>query len=265
MSAYHDKVVWITGASSGIGEALAYEFARQGARLVLSARRADTLEAVRQRCERPEAHLVLPLDMSDTPSLPGKVDEVLTAFAQIDLLVNNAGISQRSLVKDTGLDVDRRIMEVDFFGPVALTKAVLPHMLERGQGQLAVVSSVAGLVATPYRSAYAAAKHAVAGFFNALRAEVHDAGLRVAVIYPGYVQTNITLHALEGDGSAHGVLDQKLKDGMPADVFAARVVAELAAGESHIVVAGTQEKFAVYLGRVSPGLLARLIRSVKVT
>jgi short-subunit dehydrogenase len=265
MKHYQDKVVWITGATSGIGEALAYEFARQGARLVLSARRADVLESVRQRCERPEAHLVLPLDMSDSASLPAKVDEVLAACTHIDLLINNAGISQRSLVKDTTLDVDRRIMEVDYFGPVALTKAVLPHMLARGQGQLAVVSSVAGLVATPYRSAYAAAKHAVAGFFNALRAEVHDAGVQVAVIYPGFVRTNITLHALEGDGSAHGVLDQKLKDGMPADVFASKVVSALGKGEGHIVVAGSQEQFAVYLGRVSPGLLARLVRSVKVT
>lgn len=265
MSRYHDKVVWITGASSGIGEALAYEFARQGARLVLSARRGDVLDAVRLRCERPEAHLVLPLDMSDAASLPDKVAEVLQAFAQIDLLINNAGISQRSLIKDTGLDVDRRIMEVDFFGPVALTKALLPHMLERGAGQLAVISSVAGLVATPYRSAYAAAKHAIAAFYNALRAEVHEAGVQVAVIYPGYVSTNITLHALSGDGSEHGVLDQKLKEGIPAAAFAVKVVRALAAGEDHIIVAGAQETFAVYLGRLSPGLLARAIRSVKVT
>jgi dehydrogenase/reductase SDR family protein 7B len=261
---YKNKVVWITGATSGIGEALAYEFARRGARLVLSARRLEQLEAVQQKCEEPARHIVLPLDVSKTDELATKVGDVLVECGEIDVLINNAGISQRSLVKDTGLDVDRRIMEVDFFGPVALTKAVLPHMLARGQGQLIVVSSVAGLVATPLRSAYAAAKHAIAGFYNALRAEVFDAGVRVAVIYPGFVRTDITLHALEGDGAAHGVIDPKLAEGIAPDVFAARVVAALARGEEHIVIAG-REKLAVYLGRLSPNLLARVIRRVKVT
>jgi short-subunit dehydrogenase len=261
---YKNKVVWITGASSGIGEALAYEFARQGAVLVLSARRAVVLEQVKAKCERSDQHLVLPLDITDSASLPTHVQTVLARFSCIDVLINNAGISQRSLVKDTTLDVDRRIMEADFFGPVALTKAVLPHMLERGQGQMVAVSSVAGLVATPLRSAYAAAKHAIAGFYNALRAEVHDAGVSVAVIYPGFVRTDITLNALEGDGAAHGVMDAKLEDGMAPDEFAARVVTALARGNEHIVVAG-KEKIAVWLGRLSPGLLAQIIRRVKVT
>jgi short-subunit dehydrogenase len=224
----------------------------------------EKLETVRQKCANPDRHIVLPLDVSNTAELATKVADVLVECGEIDVLINNAGISQRSLVKDTALDVDRRIMEVDFFGPVALTKAVLPHMLARGQGQLVVVSSVAGLVATPLRSAYAAAKHAIAAFYNALRAEVFDAGVRVAVVYPGFVRTDITLHALEGDGSAHGVMDGKLEEGMAPDVFAARVVAALAKGDAHIVIAG-REKMAVWLGRLSPDLLAWVIRRVKVT
>lgn len=261
---YRDKVVWITGASSGIGEALAYEFARQGARLVLSARRTEVLEQVRQQCMSPERHLVLPMDMADTDGMAHKVEAVLTACGRIDVLVNNAGISQRSLVKDTDLSVDRRIMEIDFFGPVALTKGVLPHMLARGSGQLAVVSSVVGLVATPYRSAYAAAKHAIAGFYDALRAETFDSGIRVSVIYPGFVKSNVSLSALTGSGEAHGQVDEQQVTAMPADAFAQQAVAALAREENRIIIAG-KEKLAVWLGRLSPDLLARVIRKVKVT
>lgn len=264
MQDYRDKVVWITGASSGIGEGLAYEFARRGARLVLSARRADVLESVRQRCVNADQHFVLPMDMVDTDAMAGKVEAVLTQCGRIDVLVNNAGVSQRSLVKDTELAVDRRIMEVDFFGPVALTKAVLPHMLAHGAGQLVVVSSVVGLVATPYRSAYAAAKHAIAGFYDALRAEVHGSGLRVSVVYPGFVRSNVTMAALSGSGEAHGKMDDKQATAMSAEEFAGKAVSALAREEERIIIAG-KEKLAVYLGRVSPGLLSRLIRKVKVT
>lgn len=262
---YQDKVVWITGASSGIGEALAYEFARQGARLVLSARRTDALEAVRKQCANPQQHLVLPLDMSDSAALPAAVQQVLATLGRIDVLINNAGISQRSLVQDTALAVDRRIMEVDFFGPVALTKAVLPQMLAQRSGQLVAVSSVVGLVATPYRSAYAAAKHAIIGFYDALRAEVFAAGIGVSVILPGYVRSNVSLSALTGDGSTHGVVDPGQTTAMPADVFARKAVAALARRENRILIAGARERFGVLLSRLSPNLLARVIRNAKVT
>lgn len=261
---YKNKVVWITGASSGIGEALAYEFARQGAFLVLSARRADVLDTVCAKCASPHQHLVLPLDMTDSASLPAHVAAVLKKFGRIDVLINNAGISQRSLIKDTPLAIDRRVMELDFFGPVALTKAVLPHMLARGEGQLVAVSSIVGLVATPYRSAYAAAKHAIVGFYDALRAEVFDSGLCVSVVFPGFVRTNVSLSAVTADGSAHGQVDAQQETAMPADEFARRAVAALAKGEERIIIAG-KEKLAVWLGRLSPSLLARAIRKVKVT
>lgn len=261
---YRDKVVWITGASSGIGEALAVEFSAHGARVVLSARRQEELERVKNSCSHSERHLVLPLDMMDAESLPAHVETVLSHFGQIDVLINNAGISQRSLIKDTDLSVDRRVMELDFFGPVALTKAVLPHMLTRGEGQLVAVSSVVGLVATPLRSAYAAAKHAIIGFYDSLRAETHDAGLQVAVLIPGFVRTNVSYSAVVGDGSTHGVLDEQQKTAMPAPEFAQRAVAALAKGEERIVIAG-KEKAAIWLGRLSPGLLAKVIRRVKVT
>ncbi len=258
------KVVWITGATSGIGEALAYELAGRGARLVLSARREPQLQTVRQRCQYAERHQILSMDMTDSATIPAKVQQVLQTCGHVDVLINNAGISQRSKVQDTTLEVDRQLMEVDFFGPVALTKALLPSMLERGEGLMVAVSSVAGLIATPLRSSYCAAKHALAAFYDAMRAEVHDSGVRVAVIYPGFVRTEITQNALEGDGSAHRVLDPKLKTGMAADVFAAQAVAALSRGDERIMLAG-HEKWAVWLGRASPSLLAKVIRKAKVT
>ncbi len=261
---FQGKVVWITGASSGIGEALAYEFARQGAQLVLSARRREALDRVRAACSHPQRHLVLPLDMSQISQLPQHVDAVLQKFGRIDVLLNNAGISQRSLVKDTALEVDRRIMEVDFFAPVALTKAVLPCMLTAGRGQLVAVASLVGLVATPYRSAYAAAKHAISGFYDSLRAEVHDAGIQVAVIYPGFVRTEVSLSALKGDGSLHGIVDEKIARAMAPEEFARQAVAALARGEERIIIAG-REKLVLWLDRISPALLARVIRKIKVT
>lgn len=261
---YQDKVVWITGASSGIGEALAYEFARQGAQLVLSARRAELLEKIRLACANPDRHIVVPLDMTRIDELGGHVDAVLHEFGRIDVLINNAGVSQRSLVKDTSLAVDRQIMELDFFAPVALTKFVLPHMLKAGHGQLVAVSSVVGLVATPYRSAYAAAKHAISGFYDSLRAEVHDAGIRVAVLYPGFVRTDVSRSALTGDGSSHGIVDEKIGNAMSPKEFAYRAVTALGKGEEQIIIAG-KERLAVWLGRISPALLARLIRRIKVT
>lgn len=264
MTHYKDKIVWITGASSGIGEAMAYEFARQGAILVLSARRADALEAVRQRCERSNEHMVLAMDMTCSEAFDAKVQAVLSAFGVIDVLVNNAGVSQRSLVKDTSLDVDRQIMELDFFGPVALVKKVLPFMLKRGAGHLVAVSSVVGLVATPYRSAYASAKHAIIGFHDALRAEVHDAGLKVTVLCPGAVRTNVSLSALTADGTPHGRMDALQDDAMTAEAFARQAVRAVFLGQPRAVIAG-REKWAVYIGRVSPALLARVIRRVAVT
>jgi dehydrogenase/reductase SDR family protein 7B len=263
MNDFQNKVIWITGASSGIGEAMAYELARRGALLVLSARRADVLEAVKSRCQRADKHLVLPMDMTDQSSFFDKTAEVLSAHGRIDMLINNAGVSQRGLAKDTAVAVDRQIMEVDYFGPVALAKSVLPHMLARHSGHLVAVSSVLGLVATPHRSAYAAAKHAIIGFHDALRAEVHDAGLKVSVLCPGFVRTNVSLSALTSDGTPHGKVDAQQTTAMSAEAFALKAVDGLARGKGRIVVAG-KERLAVYLGRLSPTLLERVIRKVSV-
>jgi len=257
------QVVWITGASSGIGAALAEAFSRQGAHVVLSARRLDELEQVRRRCQRPDDHFVLPLDMANADFNQATAD-VLTRFGRIDVLINNAGISQRSRVADTSLDVDRRIMEVNYFGVVGLTRAVLPVMQRQKHGEIVVISSMVGLISTPLRSTYSASKHALHGFFEALRAEEYENGIRVLMVCPGAIATDVSLHALSGDGREHGVMDDLQAGGMPPAECARQIMVALGQGRAQVVVAG-RERLAVTLFRFAPALYRRLVRRLKVT
>ena len=189
-SSLADQVIWITGASSGIGEAVASEYARYGAKLVLSARRREELERVRAGLVNADEHLVLPLDLTDQDAMAPATETVLRHFGRLDQVVHNGGISQRSLVRDTDMAVDRRIMEVNYFGAVALTKAVLPAFIRQGGGRFVVVTSLVGELPTPKRSAYSASKHALHGFFEALRAEEFDNGVRVTLVNPGMVRSS---------------------------------------------------------------------------
>jgi len=261
MKTFHQKTVWITGASSGIGEALAYEFAREGAKLVLSARREDELQRVKTATGLPETKvLVLPLDMADVDSMPTAVETVLQKFGAVDVLVQNAGISQRSLIHETSLDVHRQIMEVNYFGVVALTNAVLPAMRARKSGHFIVISSVTGYVATPLRSAYASSKHAIRAFFDSLRAENHALGLRVTVACPGYIRTDVSKNALHGDGERHGKMDQNQEKGMTPEACARQIV-RAAKAEKLEVYPGGKEIFGIYLKRWLPGIVARAVRN----
>lgn len=260
---FYNQVVWITGASSGIGEALAYAFSRNGARLVLSARREEALERVRQGCQNPDSHCVLPLDLTDFDAA-ALTETVMAHFGRIDILVNNGGVSQRGTVVETEMDVDRRIMEINYFGAIALTKAVLPHMLAQRAGRIVVISSLSGKISTARRSSYAASKHALHGFFNALRTEVHGEGVGVTIVCPGYVRTNLSRRALRGDGSAHGQVDATQARGVDPDDLAARIVDAVAHGKDEILVGG-KEVLAVYLNRLFPAAYRWMIRRVKVT
>ena len=259
-----DRVVWITGASSGIGEALALDLARRGAKLVISARRADRLEALRLRCPDPARVAVLPLDVAETARAQEHAASALVPFGHVDVMVHNAGITQRSLVAETTLDVDRRIMEVNYFGVVALTKALLPSMIARESGHFVVVSSVVGYVGTQYRSAYAASKHALHGFFESLRAEMHPHGIAVTLVCPGYVSTDITLSALKGDGSPHGQRAASNASGISPERCAEQIVRAIEARRREVYVGG-REVAGIYLRRFAPGILARLLPRVSAT
>lgn len=267
MPVFADQVVWITGASSGIGEALALAFARAGARVVLSARRRPELERVHASLERaaePGRHLVLPLDLTAADTFAGAVETVRGHFGRIDLLVNNGGIGQRGFAAETPLAVDRAIMEVNFFGQVGLTKAVLPVLRAQASGRIVVISSVVGYVATPRRSAYAASKHALHGFFNALRAEVWRDGVRVTLVCPGYVRTQISVNALMSGGTRHEKMDAGQQRAISAQAFACQLLRALATGRDEIYIGG-REILAIYLQRLFPRLVARLLRRIKFT
>jgi dehydrogenase/reductase SDR family member 7B len=231
---FDGTTVWITGASSGIGEALAKAFAAQGAGVILSGRRVAELERV-ARSTGGET-LVLPFEATDYDALPGVVAGAQAWRGGIDMLVNNAGISQRSLGLDTGFEVYRRLMEIDFFAPLRLTQLVLPAMVERGSGHVMAISSVAGKAGSPLRTGYCAAKHAVVGYFDALRAEVAKHGIDVTVVTPGFVRTGIAANAVQGDGSTRGYSDDDIDAGISPDEAAAQVMAGLAAGQREIPV-----------------------------
>ncbi len=263
--AYGGKVVWLTGASSGIGEALAYELAKRGAKLVLSARRADELERVRKACTRPDEHLIVPLDLEYPARFADALDQVEARFGLVDMLFNNAGISQRSLARETSVDVDRRLMEVNYLGTVALTKVVLPGMLARRNGHIVTITSVAGKLGTPMRSGYAASKHALHGFFDSLRAEVWREHVRVSLVCPGFIRTNLPMVALTADGTPQGKMDDAQQQGMEPTVFAQRALDGLASGKDELVVGGAKEHLAALLKRYAPGVLARALRTAKVT
>ena len=236
---YDDQTVWITGASSGIGAALAEAFSAAGAAVVLSGRREAALREVAGRLQAET--LVLPFETTDIAALPAIVARAKDWRGGIDVLVNNAGVSQRSLALDTSLDVYRRIMEVDFFAPLALTQAVLPGMVERRAGHVVAVSSIAGKLGTPLRTAYCAAKHAMVGWCDALRSEMAAYGIAVTNVAPGSVRTQIAVNALTADGTARGTSDANIDNGMDPAGVARRVLAGMAAGEPEIVIAAGME------------------------
>lgn len=259
---FDNKLVWITGASSGIGEYLAYALNEEGARLVLSSRKTDELNRVKSRCKHPDSVHVIPLDVSDQDAIPKAVEEVISSFGAIDILINNAGISQRELALNTQLSVDRQIMDVNYFGTIALTKAVAPHMQARRAGQIVVISSVMGKIGVPYRSAYAASKHALHGFFDSLRAELYPDGIRVSLICPGYVHTNVTVNALRGDGSPNSVMAESTKGGFSPDVFAKKALKAIKKQKREALIAKT-EGLAVLINRFAPAIFARIARGLK--
>ena len=259
---FAERVVWITGASSGIGEASAHAFARAGARVVLSSRRADELERVQRALPRPAEHIVLPLDLMRPESFPALVEDVRARCGRVDVLLNNGGVSQRSLALDASAEVERALMEVNYFGPVALTKAVLPSMLARRSGHIGVVSSVMGFLGTPGRSTYAAAKHALHGYFDSLRAEVWRNGIKVTLICPGYVQTAVSDNALGPRGEKHGRTDGTHLSGIPAERCARAILRGIARGREEVYIGGG-EVTGIYVKRFAPWLLSRIVRKMK--
>lgn len=259
------KVVWITGASSGIGEALAYEYNKKGVNVILSARRIEQLERVKENCENSEEMVrILPLDLADQNTFSQKVEKAKEYFGAVDVLINNGGISQRAYAINSTMESIRDIMEVNFFGAVALTKELLPTMVEQKSGHIVVISSVMGKIGTRYRSAYAASKHALHGWFDCLRQEIYDDNIDVTLVCPGYIKTNVSKNALTADGSKYNQMQEGQKKAMPPEEFAQKLFPKLAQKKPEIYIGGT-EILSIYIKRLSLTLLNKILRRVKVT
>ena len=252
------KTIWITGASSGIGEAMALELSKRNNKLILSGRNKKKLEQIKSEISNSLSECeIITFDLANKNEIERAVEEVLKKHTNIDLLVNNGGISQRSFAKETDIDVDRKIMEINYFGNIYLTKKVLPSMIQKGSGQIAVTSSIVGKFGFPLRTAYSASKHALYGFYESLRLEVKEHNIDVSIICPGRIRTNISYHALDKKGKEHGKMDEGQEKGMPAIKSAKKIIKGLENGKKEILVGG-KELIMVYLKRFVPSLFFKI-------
>jgi len=256
-----NKIVWITGASSGIGAELAKIYSHRGIKLILSSRNVRALERVKSECYYPENIKILPIDLNDFYAAPALVKKAYNIFGRIDILINNAGVSQRSLIVDTQFDVFKKLIEINYLGTVALSRALLPFFLKQGFGHYVVVSSVMGKYGSPFRSGYSAAKHALHGFFDVMRMEHQKDNIDVTIICPGFVRTPIAMNSLKGDGSVLGVDDLATRKGLKVEDFALKMVRSVDQKKWEVQF-GKKELLGVYLKRLSNKLLhSAVIRS----
>jgi dehydrogenase/reductase SDR family member 7B len=260
------NVVWITGASAGIGEALANQYFDRGATVILSARSNDKLQAIKLRLDHVEpgrCHVV-PCDVTNRESVDQALQQMEKLTGRVDILVNNAGVSQRSTVADTSMQVYRELMEVNFFSAVAVTKGVLPLMIRQGGGHIVVISSMAGKYGFRMRSGYSAAKHALQGFFETLRAEMHDKNIGVTLICPGRVKTDISVNSLTGNGTRHGKMDAGQAGGVPVEKCAGIIVHSVEKNRKEVFI-GRGEVFLLMVKRICPPLYYYIVNRVSPT
>lgn len=262
---FQNKTVWITGASSGIGEELAYSCSRRGARVILSARNETKLENVKLNCENMGAKaFVFPVDLSDLQQIENVASDVLNQFETIDLLINNAGISQRGSALETLPIVERKIMELNFFGVVALTKKVLPAMIKNGGGNIAVTSSITGKFGFKLRSSYSASKFALSGYFESLRLELAGQNIHVTIAFPGRIKTDISLVALKADGKQQGTMDDGQESGISAKKCSEKFIRAIEKNKKEVLIGG-KEVIMVHLKRFVPSLFYRIASQIKAT
>ena len=260
---FKGKTVWIIGASSGIGKALSVDFAKLKAKLILSSRNVDELELVKKNClEYTEHCSVIPMDLEDNSNYNPLVTEVIKKYNSIDYLIVNGGISQRSLIRETPLKIDRRLMEINYFGNIAITKAVLPEMIRQRSGHIIVVSSIVGKFGYPLRSAYSASKHALHGFYETLRAEHKKDNIKVTIAIPGRVQTNISYNALKKDGSQHQQLDDGQANGISVESCSRQIIKAIKKGRKEVLIGG-KEIFMVWIRKYVPFLFYNIANKIE--
>ena len=261
---FKDKVIWITGASSGIGKELSLQFNDLGAKIILSSRNEKSLKKVKDELRHPENSMILPLDLENLlkEELDEMVKSVVQQFGSIDYLINNGGLSQRGEAANTSLAVDRKIMEINYFGAVQLTKAVLPIMQQQKSGHIVAVSSIAGKFGFYLRSAYAASKHALQGFFESVALEEAKNNIDVTIAYPGKINTEISKSALNSEGQEHGQMDHNQETGMPVDVCVRKLIKAIRKKKRSVLI-GNKEIWVVYIKRYCPSLFWKIIKKQK--
>lgn len=259
---FKNQVVWITGASSGIGEAFAHKFTIEQSKIILTARRIDKLNEIKktltEKGVNPDHITLLPADLHDISSLPELGKKAISIYGKLDVLINNAGVSQRGYAADTPFDVEMKIFNLDLLSPIALTKAVLPHFIQNKSGRIIVTSSLLGVLQIPSSTSYCGAKHGVNGYFGSLAYELLPLGIRVHVLQPGFVKTEISLQALNSNGEIHGKMDSDHRKAMSAETFANKAFKQIQKNNVFITVAG-KEGLAVYVKRFCPGLYQFLV------
>jgi short-subunit dehydrogenase len=258
-----DRVIWVTGASSGIGEALAYQLNELGAKIILSARREDILIKVKNNCKFPEKAAVLPLDLIEFNTLENITKKAFSLYGNIDVLINNGGLSQRSLIINTNFEVYQQMIDINYLGTIKLTKHVLPYFIAQKSGHFVTVTSLMGKFSSPYRSGYCGAKHALHGFFDALRMEHEKDNINVSIICPGFIQTNVAKNALTGDGSALQKEDNATENGMSVNKCAKEIITAIKKKRFETYIGG-KEKIGIYLKRFFPKLLHKVVMNSKV-
>lgn len=263
MSKLNGKIIWITGASSGIGEELSKQLSEKGCKLIISARREAELQRVKASCINSETITVLPFDLANIDSMKSLAERAVAIYGKIDVLINNGGISQRSPIIETSIEVDRKIMEIDYLGTVALSKAILPHFITNASGHYVVLSSLMGKFSSPLRSSYCGAKHALHGFFDALRLEHEKDNVKVTMVCPGFVNTNVARNALTSNGSKQGYQDEMTEKGLDVSVFTKKMIRAIRHNKFEVYI-GKFEKVGAYLKRLSPKLLHKMVLRSKV-
>jgi len=263
MKSISGQVIWITGASSGIGEALAYELSTLGNTLILSARNKERLREVKARCKNAAKVHILPMDLEDFNAMPALVSQAIEATGPIDILINNGGISQRSLIADTHFDVYKKLIDVNYLGTIALSKAVLPYFIAQQKGHFVTVTSLMGRFGSPLRSGYCGAKHGLHGFFDVLRMEHEKDNVDVTLVCPGFIKTNVAMNALTADGSPQNVNDHATNKGMEVHIFAKKMISTLAKKKFEVYIGG-KEIAGVYLKRFFPKWLHHVVQRSKV-
>ncbi len=258
---YNNKTVWVTGASSGIGRALVVKLDSLGAKLILSGRQNEALKTTLDACRYPDRHSIVQFDLAQHAELSKIVQDVWCS-QPVDILFNNGGVSQRSLALDTLLAVDKQIMDVDYFGTITLTKAVVSNMITNGGGCIVNIASVAGKVGSPLRSAYSGAKHALIGFMDCLRAETQHLGIRVVNICPGFVKTNISQNAMTGDLSSYNQMDQEIENGIPVEKFVEQLLKALNSKKAEVVIADGMPWLGYHLRRLAPNLFIKVLPKI---